>query len=515
MRGKERATPRYGRWPESYNLTRMATVSRAPHRITVSPPAPEAWLVAAVLACVVFASAALFGRPALFAGLAVGALALGIALYEPRSIGPMLALALPIEISKLAFPFLRTRSELGGGLDPTSIVDAGRMMVAVAFVVWAVRPGRPRADVIPASPLTLPLALLFAVYALSGLYAVDVFAARTETLRLLFSFGSFALLPFFVRDRACLRWTLNALVGSAALLSLAGIYQQATGSFFWNPGLGLFGERRINTTFADPNHFARFLLEGIVVAMMLWFFVGRRAKLFFLLPSMALAILTLVFTGSRGAWVVGLVALPVAVMALPIERSLRLRMLGLGAALLILAALAVSAFNPYFSKRVNTFTFGFEAAGARPYLVKAGLNMFADHPIAGVGAGGYQRSFEDDYYRYKDPKIKANVTISHTSLVTLIAELGVIGMAALAFVIVRWALFVRGLLRDATPDLRAACTGLAVITAIIFLGSQTEGRFLEDPYLWFAGGLVVAIDAIARGGSLAAPHAEPRSQDGA
>ncbi len=444
------------------------------------------------------ACAALYAHPAMFAALAVAAIAGGVAFYEPRTIGPMLALALPLEITKLAFPFLQTRSELGGGLDRTSIVDAGRLVVALAFAVWLIRPMRSRADVLPVSPLTIPLALLLVVYALSGLYALNVSAARTETLRLVFSLGSFALIPFFVRDRASLRWTLCALVASAAALSIIGIYQQATGTFLWNAGLGLFGERRINTTFADPNHFARFLLEGIVIAMMLWFYVERRVKFAYLLPSIALALAALIFTGSRGAWVVGIVALPVAVMALPIERALRLRMLGMGAALLLLAAILVSAFNPYFSKRVNTFTFGFEAAGARPYLVKAGLNMFADHPIGGVGAGGYQSSFQEDYYRYKDPKIKANVTISHTSLVTLLAELGVVGLAAVAFLALRWAAYVRSILRDAAVDLRAASIGLAMITAIIFLGSQTEGRFLEDPYLWFAAGLVVAIEAISR-----------------
>ena len=109
------------------------------------------------------------GIPAHTRAARSGALAAGVALYEPRTLGPLLALALPLEITKLWFPFLQTRSELGGGLPPTSVVDAGRLVVALAFVVWLVRPRRPRADVAPSSPLTLPLALLFAVYALSTL----------------------------------------------------------------------------------------------------------------------------------------------------------------------------------------------------------------------------------------------------------------------------------------------------------------------------------------------------------
>ncbi len=459
----------------------------------------SAWLAAGALGATVFAVAALFGHPAACVAAAAGCAAAGVAFYEPRTIGPMLALALPLEISKLWFPFLQTRSELGGGLPPTSVIDAGRLVVALAFAVWLLRPMRARAEALPTSPLTLPLALLFAVYALSTLYAIEPSAARTESLRLLFSLGGFALVPFFVRDRAALRWTLLAVVASMAALSIVAIYQAASGHFFWNAGLGEFGERRVNTFFADPNHFARFLVEGVVIALMLWAYVDRRARMAVLMPSMALAVLALVFTGSRAAWIVGAIAIPIAIMTLPVDRELRLRIIGGGAATLIVAGLVVASFSPFFTKRLHTFTFGVEASGARPYLVKAGLNMFGDHPIAGVGAGGYQQAFQDDYYSYKDPKIKANVTISHTSLVTTMAELGAIGLAAVAFVAVRWGSYVRDVLRRAPPELRAVVIGMALISVIIFLSAQSEGRFLEDPYLWFAAGIAVAVDGIARG----------------
>ena len=161
--------------------------------------------------------------------------------------------------------------------------------------------------------------------------------------------------------------------------------------------------------------------------------------------------------------------------------------------------------SPYFSKRVDTFTFGFEAAGARPYLVEAGLNMFTDHPLSGVGVGGYQAAFENDYFSYKDPKIKANITISHTSAVTLLAELGIAGAIAVAFLALRWTLYLRGLMRPAPPGLRAVLVALALVSLIIVLGSQTEGRFLEDPYLWLAAGLAVAVEGIMR----ARPRAVP------
>jgi len=470
-------------------------VAERPYALHPRPIRAEAWPVAGMLSAVAFGVAALFAHPAEYGLAAVGCVAAGAALYEPRLIGPLLAVALPLEITKLAFPFLETRSDLGGGLSSsTSIVDAGRLVVALAFAVWVIRPARPRADVIPQSALTLPLALLFAVYACSTLWAFDVSGARTETLRLLFSLGGFALVPFFVRDRASLRWTLLAFVAAAGALAIVGVYQQITGDFFWNEGLGRFGERRINTTFADPNHFARFLLEGVVLAVIAWPFARRGLRYWLLLPAIALSLLTLVFTGSRGAWAVGALMLPLAVLAVPVDRRARLRIIGGGVAAIAVTALAVAAVSPFFTKRVNTFTFGEQALGARPYLVEAGLDMFGDHPITGVGAGGYQAAFEEDYYSYKDPKIKANITASHTSAVTIIAELGVIGAAAVAFLVLRWATYIRDLVRTRDPELRTTALGIGIVSAVIFLGSQTEGRFLEDPFLWFFAGLAVAIE---------------------
>ncbi len=458
----------------------------------------ESWLVAGLLGAVACAVAALFGSPAAWSFAAIGSLAAGVCFYEQRLIGPLLVVALPLEITKLAFPFLQTRSELGGGLGETSIIDAGRLVVALAFAIWLIRPGRARADVLPVSPLTLPLALLFAVYACSTLWAFDTSGARTETIRLLFSLGGFALVPFFVRDRISLRWTLLAFVAVAAVLAVIGVYQQITGDFLWNEGLGKFGERRINTTFADPNHFARLLLEAIVVGMLLWSVVSRRLRYALLAPSLALSILTLLFTGSRGAWAVGLVTLPLAVMAMPIDGRARARLIGAGVVAVVVVGIGIAAVSPFFTKRVETAKFGTEALGARVYLVEAGLDMFTDYPLTGVGVGGYQSAFEEDYIQHKDPKIKANITASHTSAVTILAELGLIGVLAVGFLVVRWASYIRALAATRDVELRTMALGLGILSAVVFLGSQTEGRFLEDPYLWFFAGLAVAIEGISR-----------------
>lgn len=460
------------------------------------------------LVAVAVAVAALAGHPRLLAGAALAAGALALLLKQPRLAIPVVILALPLEISKLAFPFLESRRELGGGLGSTSIVDAGRVAIGLTALVWLLRPGRPRADVLPQSPLALPLALLIALHAVSILYAADVVAARTETLRLLFLAGFWALVPFFVRDLASLRWCLFAFIAVAAVLAVVGIYQQASGHFFWNPGLGLYGERRINATFADPNHFARYLVEALALVLAAWFFATPRERRWFLAPAAVLCTLTLIFTGSRGGWIVALLVLPALLAALPVPRRAKLRTAAGGALAGGVTLIILAILSPWFSHRLGTARFGFEALGARPYLVEAGGAMFKDHPIAGVGAGSYQQAFVDDYIRFKNPKIKANVTISHTSAVTIAAELGIAGLAATAFLAWRWLAFALRTARAARGPVRATVLGLLAVTAVVLLSSQTEGRLLEDPYLWLAIGLVEAVAAMHSRDSTPSP-AEP------
>src|SRR4030042_1578669 len=100
--------------------------------------------IALVLAAVLLATALFVAvadsHPDLLALAAGGLLVTAIALREPRLVVPVIILALPLEISKLLFPFFPTREELGGGLPPTSIVDVGRPAILMAAAVRPIRP---------------------------------------------------------------------------------------------------------------------------------------------------------------------------------------------------------------------------------------------------------------------------------------------------------------------------------------------------------------------------------------
>ncbi len=244
-------------------------------------------------------------------------------------------------------------------------------------------------------------------------------------------------------------------------------------------------------------------MEALALILAAWFFASSRERRFFLAPAAGLCTLTLVFTGSRGGWIVALVVLPVLLLALPVPGRAKQRAAIWVAAAAAAVAVTLAVLSPWFSERLGTARFGFEALGARPYLVEAGGAMFKDHLVGGVGAGNYQQAFLDNYAGFKDPKIKANITISHTSAVTIAAELGLAGLAAAAFLAWRWTSLALRTARAAPPALRASVLGLLAMTAIVLLGSQTEGRLFEDPYLWLAFGLVEAAAAIVARGKAA------------
>jgi O-antigen ligase len=80
--------------------------------------------------------------------------------------------------------------------------------------------------------------------------------------------------------------------------------------------------------------------------------------------------------------------------------------------------------------------------------------------------------------------------------VTTIAELGLLGLAVIAFLFYRWGALCVRLYRQASWEDKAVVVGLAGAFLAILISSQAEGRFLEDPYLWLVFGLGVALERL-------------------
>jgi O-antigen ligase len=299
-----------------------------------------------------------------------------------------------------------------------------------------------------------------------------------------------------------------AFVVSALGVSLLGAGLYFAHAQIWAPNPAV--AHRLNITFADPNITARFLTLGACAAVLV--FAARQGPAWLPLAAAVACGIVLPLTYSRSG--LALFILMVA-MTIPIAFD-RKRAAAIAAAALVAFGLSTTI-NPDTRQRaaeatttvVDFVTGAHQATRSAPgvqgdvslddnrvYLIAAGLKMFADHPLLGVGFGGYQHALLTTYRRFLPDGYTDSV--SHTTVVTTLAEQGVAG-ALLLFA------FLLQLAREAWVAPRRAgdwdtwTTLPAALIVPIFLYSQFEGRFLQEPYLWLALGMFYAAQQASAG----------------
>jgi O-antigen ligase len=265
---------------------------------------------------------------------------------------------------------------------------------------------------------------------------------------------------------------------------------------------------RVNATFGDPNVAARFLtmtacagvvmfasrmrldrLAAAAVAACSAFTAFTLSKSALLLYPASLVI-SAFFGGDRrraaAITAVGLVIFGASVLTTPgaeprVERAIQQIT---GGAQFVVNPPASTTNEQIASSNLDL---------VRVYLINAGWQMFLDHPITGVGFGGYQHALTTTYKRYLPAQPPA--TLSHTALVTLLAELGLVGILLFLGFLVLLAREVVISIRLRTPW-RSWVVLPAVVILAILAYSQVEGRMLEEPYLWLALGLLYSARAL-------------------
>jgi putative inorganic carbon (hco3(-)) transporter len=428
-----------------------------------------------------------------------------------------IVLLIPLEVSKTLFPIQQ--------------VEFSRILMAGA-IAWEVKR-------VAAGARPVPRVLAWAIAAVTVVVVgSEAWTQWPEGLLLVGALVAYVGFFVFVAD-AILDWRGLAIVGasvvgSAAAISVLAIVQRIGDFYVWREGvLDVLG--RANATFGDPNILARFLDFALAVALGLWFvrpWTDRRID-FALWVCTALLGVGLVQTQSRVGWLLlAFVLVPWIVVSLRRPRVLA------AIATVVLASVLATAANSIAVNRVGsvlddigrTLTNGDGFAGGqtasvdttyapprivpgqaliralpldsvRLYLLEAGVAMWQDHPLFGVGTGGFQPAILGEYRGFiPGDRLSAIVSLPHTSLAQVAAENGWVGLASLfALVVAILALVVRSL-RDPSPLVRAAAYSIAVAIGVIALGSQMEGRLLNEPYLWLALGCLAVLERLRRRG---------------
>jgi hypothetical protein len=418
-------------------------------------------------------------RPAALALLVVAAAAVvagGIAFLRHPAVVPVALLAVapfrvPVEVADdKAFLLLPLYAVLAAA--------------TVAALVAAVRGPR-----LPALPLfaALPAAAFVGLTSVSLLWTHDL---RAGSIALAFFYLPFGLGLALVGRSPLAAWTPRALgvtlVGLAAAFALIGLWQAHTRTLFFAPDLEVANAYttffRVTSVFKDPSLYGRYLVAAMAVLLVaLW--LGR-ARAAIVVPLALLLFAGLHFSYSQSSFV----ALFAVVLAIALVMGgPRLRTtLAAGVAIAVVAAGAVTAAS-IADEGARTATSG------RSRLVTVTLDTFQAHPLAGVGVGGQPRASAVQSGR---GTVKRNA--SHTTPLTVAAELGVAGLAVYGWLLVAGAL---ALLR-VTMRARALGLGLSAVGLMLLVHSLFYAGFFEDPLTW--GVLAVSCAAL-----LVFPEPEP------
>ena len=434
-----------------------------------------------------------------------------IILREPKLLIPAVVIGLPIEY--FGTQALGTLGEGGIGGAVRALLNPGKAAMLATIVVGVVRLRHEPRRLVPNSAALLPIVALLAVVIL-GVFWSDSLKAPNAILIMPMYVAFVFVAPSLIENRRDMERIVGAFLLVASALAVLAVAQRVTGVFNWRTVLVQSDgySYRSNATFADPNHLARYFALSMSLAVGLILATGpRRTTVYLALPALALAAVAVVATGSRSGWAMVLLCTAIVVIAAPIARYTKAKLaLGSLAGLVLLVTLLL-ILGGETAERVKSLASPVSALGQRGFLIRVGWQMFLDNPLIGVGSGNYQHALIVSY-RHLIPSW-AEVTLSHTSMVSLLAELGLIGLGLFLFVCIR---ITAGMVRTyfaTTVHYNRLIVGWlgAGLLGIVF-HSQSEGRLFDEPYLWLLLAIVVAIEtgpAFARSAVSADAHPEP------
>jgi O-antigen ligase len=351
------------------------------------------------------------------------------------------------------------------------------LAAAVAALGWRTLRGRPVRTLPPV--ISLPAAAFFALAFVSLLWADDIEAGTN--LLAFFTLPFAALLATVARAEFpdyVPRVLAGVALGLGSLFALVGLYQVATHKlFFYAPNLAVSNANtdyfRVTSLFGDPSLYGRHVVLGIGVALAL--LVTNRWRTWPLIGLIVVMWAGLLFSYSQSS-MAALLLVTLVLGLLTGDRRVRLAVTGLAVAAALAAAsfVAVELVN---GERLNHIT------SDRTERVQDTTRVIAHNPVVGVGIGGQPHASRE---LLGSDRPTPNF-VSHTTPLTVAAELGAIGVVLYVWLLVGGARLIEQVRR------REAALGLALVASFVglFVHALFYSGFLEDPITW----LVLAVGA--------------------
>jgi hypothetical protein len=433
------------------------------------------------------------------AGLLVVAAGAALFVRYPALVVPALLLAAPFRLPfdfdrDHRFFFALAQGGRLGRLVPLYVVLAA----AVAACLWRMLR---RAEVAPIPRLlAVPAAAFFALASLSVLWSRDLDAGANL---LAFFLLPFAALVAVVARAELAPWLPKALawiaIGLASLFAAVGLWQEATKDlFFYSPQLEVANAYspffRVTSLFTDPSLYGRHLVLGFAVLLvLLW---ADRIN-----PYLAAAIGTLLFTGLYFSYsqtsMAALFAVAFVVTLVAGDRTARSSVVAASAVVVLAAAgfLLIGAKDQSIA----------DVTSGRWTRVERTADVVREAPLFGVGLGAQPKVSQE---LAEQNGARTARFVSHTTPLTVAAELGVVGLAIYGLLLaaaIRMIMLLRS--RDA-----ALALSLGAVLLALFVHALAYSGFFEDPITWLAlgiGAAYLAAPAVAREPAVASSKTEP------
>ena len=449
---------------------------------------------------------------ALWAGrlaVALAAFAVGTALGRAENPVALLLLA-AVGVFAAAATIAQLRWSLVGGLflmvayapDVLASRSATHALIAllVAAALLRVATGRERVFV---TRELLAFGALAGAYVLASIGASDRAAAAAETLDLV-SYGAvIALLLLLLDTPEWLRRAVWAVVAGVGLLAVMAIVQQVTKTY--GSTYGGFasvlpdGDALRSAGPLNPNPFGQVLATSAVLAFYLARTHARRLERGCAVALAGLCVVALVYTQSRAA----LLALAVAAIVIAVLGGVRLRTIVVAACAVV--ALGSVVLPQGLVQRVDELSDAAESGGptladgslrGRASENLAGLHMWTDHPLLGVGPD----NFEVHYQTYsaaigidQRPEERG----AHNLYLESLAETGVLG--TVAFLGVLWLALGGAWRARSRLEGRDALLAEGIAVALVaFLVCAITLHSAYARYEWIFLGLGLAAGCLAR-----------------
>ena len=290
--------------------------------------------------------------------------------------------------------------------------------------------------------------------------------------------------------RAGLLRLAGAVVASAAIVSLIGLWQYATNQNIITAEESL---RRIRGFYGSPNNLGLYLGRALPLACCLWLFGGKGRRIYGLALAPLAAALLLTF--SAGAWL-GVLAALLFVASLRGRRAFTAGIAGVAAltAASVPFLLGLARFRSHFDLGEGT-TF------LRLQVWQSALAMLRDHPLLGIGLDSFLYYYRDLKYMLPAAWREPSLSHPHNLVLDFWLSLGLAGLVLAVALLVRFFRAAIALYRtERDPWTRALALGVAA-SMVDFLahGLIDNSYFLPDlaVLFWLAFAIVRVLRATA------------------